>query len=90
MLRSFGRKVRISEPAGSLSDNEKMCVGKMVRWAREVGSKWQISFIRSDGGDTVGGFCGAVDGFDEGEAAAALESVADGGAVVLDGLKKIF
>jgi len=35
-------------------------------------------------------FCGAVDGFDEGDAAAAFEAVAGGGAVVLDGSEKIF
>jgi hypothetical protein len=44
----------------------------------------------SDGCDTIGSFCGAVDGFDEGEAAAAFEAVADGGAVLLDGLEEIF
>jgi len=34
--------------------------------------------------------CGAVDGFDEGDAAAAFEAVTGGGAVLLDGLEKIF
>src|SRR5260370_3833999 len=48
------------------------------------------SFYWSDGCDAIGSFCGAVDGFDEGDAAAALEAVAGGGAVVLDGLEKIF
>lgn len=46
--------------------------------------------FRSDGCDTIGSFCGAVDGFDEGDAAAAFEAVAGGGTVVLDGLEKIF
>src|ERR1700732_4863348 len=44
----------------------------------------------ADGCDTIGGFCGAVDGFDEGDAAAALEAVACRGAILLDGLEKIF
>src|SRR5258708_39610304 len=44
----------------------------------------------SDRGDTVGSFCGAVDGFDEGDAATALEAVAGGGAVVLGGLGESF
>src|SRR5712664_2741381 len=44
----------------------------------------------SDGCDAIRSFCGAVDGFDQGEAAAAFEAVAGGGAVVLDGLEKIF
>jgi len=44
---------------------------------------------RLDGGDAVGSFGGAVDSFDEGEAAAAFGAVAGGGAVVLDGLEKI-
>src|SRR5258708_18200903 len=48
------------------------------------------SFYWSDGCDAIGSFCGAVDGFDEGDAAAALEAVAGGGAVVLDGLEKNF
>src|SRR5258708_33009346 len=37
----------------------------------------------------IGSLSGAVDGFDEGETAAALEAVAGGGAIVLDGLEKI-
>src|ERR1700716_2244089 len=37
----------------------------------------------------VASFCGAVDGFDEGEAAPALDAVAGGGAILLDGLEKI-
>src|SRR5260370_17669451 len=48
------------------------------------------SFYWSDGCDAIGSLCGAVDGFDEGEGAAAFEAVAGGGAVVLDGLEKIF
>src|SRR5712664_345322 len=43
-----------------------------------------------DGCEMIGSFCGVVDGFDEGEAAAAFEAVAGRGAVVLDGLEKIF
>ncbi|PYU78336.1 MAG: hypothetical protein DMG51_18905, partial [Acidobacteria bacterium] len=38
----------------------------------------------------VGSFGGTVDGFDEGDAAAAFRAVAGGGAMVLDGLQKIF
>ena len=34
-------------------------------------------------------FCGAVDGFDEGEASPALDAVAGGGAILLDGLRKL-
>src|SRR5712672_1829907 len=44
----------------------------------------------SHGGDAVGSSCGAVDGFDNGEAAAALDAVAGGGAILLDGFEKIF
>ena len=49
-----------------------------------------VSFSGSDGGYAIGGSCGAVDGFDQGEAAAAFEAVTDGGAILLDGLEKIF
>jgi hypothetical protein len=56
--------------------------------------KWELpkdfDIFWSDGGDAVGGFCGAVDGFDEGDAAAALEAIAGGGAILPDGLEKIF
>jgi len=48
-----------------------------------------VSFC-SDGGDTIGSFCGAVDGFDEGDAAAAFEAIASGSAILPDGLEKIF
>src|SRR5260370_24265049 len=44
----------------------------------------------SDGGDAVWSSCGAVDGFYEGDATAAFESGADGGAILLNGLGKIF
>lgn len=33
---------------------------------------------------------GAVDGFDQGDAAAGFAAVAEGGTVVLDGLEKVF
>jgi len=38
----------------------------------------------------IGIFCGAVDSFDEGKAAAAFGAVAKWGAILLDGLEKIF
>src|SRR6266852_3618020 len=44
----------------------------------------------SDGGETIGSFCGAVYRFDQGEAAAAFEAIAGGGAILLDGLEEIF
>src|ERR1700756_5035781 len=46
--------------------------------------------LRSHCSNLVGSFGGAVDGFDEGDAAAAFRAVAGGGAMVLDGLEKIF
>jgi len=36
------------------------------------------------------GFGGAVDGFDEGKAAAGFGAVADGGVAVLDGVEEVF
>jgi hypothetical protein len=47
-------------------------------------------FLWSHGNSLVASFCGAVDGFDKGEAAPALDAVAGGGAILLDGLEKIF
>ena len=44
----------------------------------------------SDGGDAIGSFCGAVDGLDEGNAAAAFEAIAGRRAILLDGLEEIF
>ena len=44
----------------------------------------------SHSGDTVGGSCRAIDGFDEGDAAPPFKAIASGGAVLLDGLEEIF
>ena len=54
--------------------------------------KWanDSEICRSHRCGTIGNFCGAVDGFDEGQAAAALEAVAGRGTMLLDGLEKIF
>src|SRR5258706_16442856 len=56
--------------------------------------KWELprdlDIFWSDGGDAVGGFCGAVNGFDEGDAAAAFEAIASRRAVLPDGLEEIF
>jgi hypothetical protein len=42
--------------------------------------KWELprdfDIFWSDGGDTIGSFCGAVDGFDESDAAAAMAAAA--------------
>ena len=43
-----------------------------------------------DGGNAVGSFCGAIDSFDKGDAAAAFETVAGRGAILLDGGKEVF
>ena len=59
-------------------------------WSAAAGRLFYRHGCGSDGCDTIGSFCGAVDGFDEGDAAAALEAVACRGAVLLDGLEKIF
>src|SRR5882724_2148757 len=57
---------------------------------QQVSRVRDVSFFGSDGDYAIGGSCGAVDGFDQREAAAALEAVTGGGAMLLDGLKKIF
>src|SRR5271170_1622609 len=49
-----------------------------------------MSLCVSDGSDAVGSFCGAADGFDESEAAAAFDAVAGGCTLLLDGCEKIF
>src|ERR1700757_1203710 len=44
----------------------------------------------SNSGDAIGGSCRTVDGFDEGDAAAAFEAVAGRRAILADGLEEIF
>ncbi len=51
---------------------------------------WQTIFRGSDSEDTIGSLRGIVNGFYEGDATAAFDSVAGASPLTLDGCEKIF